>query len=306
MQKERKTIRHAVVGQCVKAQDQPVIWELIKEISGILKVDPPQHLVLGLNAEFFVSEANVICLDGELTGRTIHLSLPFCRILSINELKAILFHEFGHYIGKETRYLTLFNPIYRNIHDFIVQLSMWPRRRWFSPSWIALLPTGYLLNSFINCFSTIERSINRNQELVADALAASMTKANTFGIALVKIHSFASLSLIAALKQKIKVPSEGKKILNSSQYFALLVSKFGGSISFEKISHSKQTGQRRFTASHPPLKERLEFIGTSIAACAEGARVTCPVEPASMLIANYEAIEEYLTKAKTQQALDKK
>lgn len=59
-------------------------------------------LVVGLTPTFFVTEADVHCIGGTVTGRTMYLSVPLCRILTVEELSAVIAHELGHFRGEDT------------------------------------------------------------------------------------------------------------------------------------------------------------------------------------------------------------
>ena len=71
----------------------------------------------------------MICLDGKLKGRTMFLSLSLCRILSLDEMKAVLGHELAHYKGLDTRFSRRFYPIYRGATQGLVSVSFLASQR---------------------------------------------------------------------------------------------------------------------------------------------------------------------------------
>jgi len=88
-----------VIGKIASRTDAPDLWKRIDGIADRLRALRPESLVLGLDPNFFVTEADVTCLTGNCTGRTLYCSLPLMRILSTNEFDAIIGHELGHYKG---------------------------------------------------------------------------------------------------------------------------------------------------------------------------------------------------------------
>src|SRR5207253_136023 len=98
-------------------QTEPRLWSFVADAAQSAGVAPPEHLVLGLEPNFYVTEAHVQCLDGELHGRTMYLSIPLARIFSQQELRAVLGHELGHYKGDDTVFSQKFYPIYRGTLD---------------------------------------------------------------------------------------------------------------------------------------------------------------------------------------------
>src|SRR5438552_1906410 len=112
-----------VVGKRLSDESQPVLWEFILNLAKSLGASPPQYVVAGLEPNFFVTEADVRYLDGQLSGRTMYLSLPLCRVISQEELKAILGHELGHFKGLDTKFSRDFFPIYRGTVNALAGLA---------------------------------------------------------------------------------------------------------------------------------------------------------------------------------------
>lgn len=84
-----------VIGRSVTREEAPRLWAHIDATADRLGALKPQHVVVGLDPNFFVTEANVLCLTGKLTGRTLYCSLPLCRILTKQEMTSIVGHELG-------------------------------------------------------------------------------------------------------------------------------------------------------------------------------------------------------------------
>ena len=80
-------------------------------------------MVVGLDPNFFVTEARVRCLNGTLSGRTLYCSLPLARILSRAEFDAVIGHELGHFRGQDTQFSQRFYPIYRGTADSLRALG---------------------------------------------------------------------------------------------------------------------------------------------------------------------------------------
>jgi len=71
--KRAKTI---VVGHSIKVGEYPQLWHFVNGLAKTTGTEPPHNLVVGLTPNFFVTEADVQCLDGELTGKTMYISAP--------------------------------------------------------------------------------------------------------------------------------------------------------------------------------------------------------------------------------------
>ena len=60
--------------------------DFLKELTSKVGHIMPDNVVLGLTPNFLVTPADVTCLDGLLTGRTLYISLPLSRILTRSEM----------------------------------------------------------------------------------------------------------------------------------------------------------------------------------------------------------------------------
>ena len=112
----------AVIGKALSQSEAPTLWSRVEGIADRLHALHPDNIVLGLDPNFFVTEANVVCLSGSCVGRTLYCSVPLMRILTMREFEAIIGHELGHYKGLDTKYSQKFFPIYRGTANTISEL----------------------------------------------------------------------------------------------------------------------------------------------------------------------------------------
>lgn len=91
-----------VIGKAVPRTEAPDLWKRVDELADRLRALHPQNIVTGLDPNFFVTEADVVCLTGKLSGRTLYASLPLMRILTDREFDGVIGHELAHYKGLDT------------------------------------------------------------------------------------------------------------------------------------------------------------------------------------------------------------
>ena len=117
---------HSVLGKKLDLQNHPKIFTLIKEISETLGARNPEHVVVGLEPNFYVTSAdvNVMGENSILKGETLYLSLPLARILTLEEIKAIIGHELGHFRGEDTYYSLKFSPIYSGLTHAVTAMNI--------------------------------------------------------------------------------------------------------------------------------------------------------------------------------------
>jgi len=289
-----KRAQTTVIGKRLDEAHNPRLAELVTHLAGKLGAVLPEHIVVGLNPNFFVTEADVQCLDGRFHGRTLFLSLPLCRILSVRELEAVIGHELGHYIGLDTQFSRKFFPIYRGASESLAAVAANAGQ---GARLVALLPAITILSFFLDCFSVAENRVSRERELTADQVAARAVDPRTFAVALVKIHAFMPCWQ-AVLGQMRKSLEEGKQIINSSLLFEDASHDLAVSRYLDECDPLQGLSEHRLphpTDSHPPLGIRLESLSISMDDVTQDAIDTCPEPVAIDLIADFEPLEEDLT-----------
>ena len=95
-----------VLGVAVDAAEQPHIAALVEDLARRLGAWAPEHLVLGLDPGVHASSVPVHLLPQErdLDLPALYVSLPLLRILTVDELRALVAHELVHWSGAEQRY----------------------------------------------------------------------------------------------------------------------------------------------------------------------------------------------------------
>jgi Zn-dependent protease with chaperone function len=278
-----------VLGKVVAEEDAPALWEVVRGVCGAVGAEPPDNLVLGLEPAFFVSEAAVRCVDRPLAGRTMFVSLPLCRILSLDEVRAALGHELAHFAGLDTRFAREFLPVYRGT---AVALRGLAATRSGGAASLAVLPAVSLLSFFFDSFAAVERDVSRERELVADLAGARVTSAEVMAAALVKVHAFSD-AWAAAESVMAEALRGGTACENASLLFAELVAS---NASPERLAGLEDRALAHPTDSHPPLASRLRNLGTSLSQVAGAALRVRPEAPAIDALDGAERVEGELTR----------
>jgi Zn-dependent protease with chaperone function len=153
-------------GVVVSESNAPELWAFVREVAAEAGVPPPDELLLTGVVNASVSEDSRLL--GLLPGRRrLHLGLPLLAELSANELRGLLGHEYGHYLGWHTR---VGSVVYRGflaldrIRVNLNEADMHP----FSPAvYFKLLMRGYTY-----LYARVSFAVRRRQEFEADAVAA--------------------------------------------------------------------------------------------------------------------------------------
>jgi len=279
-----------VVGKAVSREDEPQLWNEVEGTAQKLAALRPEHIVVGLDPNFFVTEADVICLTGRLGGRTLYCSLPLCRILSRREFTSVVGHELGHFKGQDTRFSERFYPIYRGT---VSSLDALQAAGGDGSGSVALLPAIAVLSYFLESFSMAEKRLSRHRELAADETASSITGPHVIATALVKLHAFSGIwtglqeAAVSALRER-------KVFVNASKAYADAVRQSAVPDALSGIADIHLTHP---TDSHPPLSARLESLRVRLNDVASEALSVTPAEAAITLLSGAEKLEEEVSEA---------
>lgn len=284
-----------ILAKSFSKEDSNIFIDIIKEISSNCKSRIPDNILIGLSPTFFVTEGTVkYTAELKTKGTSLYISLPLCRILTIDELKSVLYHEFAHFTGEDTVFSQKFYPIYRGTLD---SLNIMSEQIGSGASGFSYYPAIYILNYFYESFALAESKISRERELRADSNASSQMGNKTIGTALLKIHAFAE----GWGKVHTKIYEAAKKkqyIENASLEFAkfLTIPENKNNL----ISDIEKHSLFHPTDSHPPLSERLENLKLKMEDIMENSLELEFAESAVTIIPNYELIEKDLTTVENQ------
>ncbi|HET9015353.1 MAG TPA: M48 family metalloprotease, partial [Thermomicrobiaceae bacterium] len=253
------------------------LWALVEDVSHELTTDPPKTILVGLDGNFFVTEAGITCLDGQVAGRTLYLSLPLCWVLDVRELKAIIAHELAHFVGEDTQFSRSFYPIYRSAGESLAVLgaNIEKNLRGF-----VLLPAALILSFFLDSFSVAEREISRDREMAADQVAVRTVDRATFAAALAKVQATSGVWSQVEETLRTQVEPGVPEVDIGGVYYSAAVAVLSDS----SRSLGERAGQSmpHPTDSHPTLQARLSALGVELHDAA--SRILPPDVPAATLI----------------------
>ncbi len=284
--------RITVAAKKVTRESAPKLWEFVSSVARDIQAGAPKNIIVGLEPNFYVTTCDIVLIGGNetLAGETLYLSVPLCRMLTIEEFRSVVGHELGHFLGDDCAYSQKFSPVYSGLAAAISNLA----QSGTGITALAKLPAIYLLSYGYGEFDRNVARISRQREFKADKVGAAAGSALSLISCLSKLVVYSSIWPRVEEKNRERL-SEGKVSENLS-----LLMQYQAKYDFdpEKADQILDLVFERTTYhptdTHPPISERamaLELDRTQVKA----ALLEIPNEHAATLIDEFRALEKELT-----------
>lgn len=259
-------------GPELHAAEQPKLFELLESVRAATGQGQPRNVYLVLQVNAWVGQRGGFMGVG--SRRVMGLGLPLIQALTVDQLRAVVAHEFGHYHGGDT----MLGPW---VYNTRVGIGRTLERLEDSVIRLPFVAYGRL-------FFRITSAVSRRQEFAADALAARVVSAQALIGGLKQAHraaeafgSFWQAEFAPALNYRVRPP---------------LAAGFARFLQHSSVAEGVDNALQAALAtpttdpddSHPSLPERcaaLESIGSG------GER---DARPAIGLLSNLPACERAL------------
>lgn len=279
-------------------ESQPRLFQFVDDIAHRLGARSPANIIAGLEPNFFVTAGPVALFGrhGTVENETLFISLGTMRLFSTPEFAAVIGHELGHFRGDDVIYSKRFAPAYSRLGQ---AWSAMASARGGNASDLARLPAIVTLGTCWNVFASVERSIGREREMLADQAGAEASDARSLAHALVKIATHAR-QWGPLIRAHIDELAEGRMYENLSVTYQNGCRTALGAMDWNAARDELgKTAVAHPVDTHPPLSQRLQGLGTSLDEVTLEA-VGVPEESAIHLLQDPEAVEQELSKLEAQ------
>ena len=145
-----------------------------------LGIAPPDHIFVGIDDNFFVTEHPVKVGVQRFEGRTLFASLSLLKALSRNEADAVLAHELAHFSGEDTLYSRRISPLLGKYANYLNALYQGGISR----------PVFHFMFFFWNLYQISLAKLRREREFRADRIGGELTSPQDIANALIKITAY--------------------------------------------------------------------------------------------------------------------
>lgn len=176
----------------ITINEHPKLYHLIVDLSEKMNTKIPDSIILHAKSSFFVTNRKIKVFNGIAKGRVLSISMPLLNVLTVNELRSILAHEFAHFTGRDKIYTKAVLPVYRvaiNYFENIKSVFYYNGSNLGLIS-IPLIIPNKLMKCYLKSFQKLNMNISREREFRADYIATEICGYDTFKSALSKIVSY--------------------------------------------------------------------------------------------------------------------
>jgi Zn-dependent protease with chaperone function len=233
--------RFDVPGPRLTAEEQPELFALIRGVAAKTSQAMPEDVYLTNDVNAFVAQRGGVLGVGGV--RVMGVGIPLLQTLTVQEFKAVLAHEFGHY------------------HAGDIRLGPWIYKTQASIGRMLRQVHGTVLHgiflSYGKVFMRLTHAVSRRQEFIADEMAARFAGAGATISSLRKVHGAATA--FPSFWQGELAPVLGAGFLPPiAQGFASFLSSVRIAPVMEAVIRDAEArGETNPLDTHPSLRERV-------------------------------------------------
>lgn len=180
--------RKEVFGTPLDRSKAPELWRRVDALAVAVGVEPPGHVVVGIDENMFVSETGLDVTDvraaelWRMDQRVLFVSLPLLELLTTDEAEVLLAHELEHFAAGEEQRAVRFNEHLATMEGYAESV-----KEGFS------FGVGSLMAAYVYLVRRQHSRYARAAELQADVAAVGLRGKAAFAGAVTKMTAFAAL-----------------------------------------------------------------------------------------------------------------
>lgn len=258
---KRKTL-----GIEVKQGEGKKLWDITKEIAKEIQAKQIDKIVITPDPGIGVYlEGNLFSTIFGGGKRVLEVGLPSLHDLSVDEFKAILAHEYGHFSNRDTQWssftYTVGNSLVRTLQATPGPSQNENEEGGMIRGIMSLNPAYWLLLLYVNLYFKITNGFSRIREVMADIRAMELYGGKAFSNGLLKVST--NDTIFSQVIQSEWVPQllkEEKTISNFSKFMELVYKSLDKKLIDDfRTNLLQQSATHGVYDSHPALKIRIDY-----------------------------------------------
>ena len=252
-----RTIPMAEIAISVPRDGFEPLWAFVAGVAESVGSNAPDNIIIGMTGNFYVTQVPIVLFDGtRLNRRTLYLSGPLLHLMDVEEVKAVLGHEFSHFTGNDTLYSSQVAPAYRSMREGMATMRASMEGNIFV-AMAFLVPLAVLAVCHAG-FRMIDARLSQRRELRCDEIASQVYGQDRMAGALVKVVGYGA-SLQEVGNHIATLMQDGYYFENYPEWFATNREHWDGPAA-ETVSDALTVSTGSLD-SHPALTDRLVALG---------------------------------------------
>ncbi len=239
-------------GRSVGRDEAPALWSLAQEVATRVGTPPVDAIYITPASEVAVTERGSLLKKLSGSGqRCLILGLGALNGMEQGQFKAILAHEYGHFINRDTAGGNFARQVQRSVYLMGVNLARLGLATWYNPAWL-------FVNGFYRTFLRITLGASRLQEILADRYSALTYGVRNFVDGLTHI---ARQSILFDFQVGAEVQGARQSGSRLSNLYSLPLPQAGETQT--SLENKMAEALKRPTGlydSHPSLHDRIELV----------------------------------------------
>jgi len=254
---KKKTFEPAII---INSNEHPKLHQLILSLSSQMSAKMPDSIILHMKSNFFVSNGKIRVFNGVAKGRILSISLPLLSIFTVNELRAILAHEFAHFTGRDLIFSRIVLPVYKGAATYLEYMTSIFKYQGYDIGIISLpmLLPNFLMKQYLKMFHKFNMQLSRIREHRADFIASSICGHESCSEALGKVVSYGNYFDPLIDEEMSEKIIHGFEFTNYFKHFREYLDKYSKYVEetyFEALIEDEDK-----YSTHPTLLKRMSSI----------------------------------------------
>lgn len=270
--------RFTAPGPRLIEQEHPKLFRVLREVAHATGRPLPSEVYLVDDVNAFVTSRGGLMGFG--SRPVMGLGLPLLQCLTVDEMRAVIAHEFGHYVGGDT---ALGPWLYKTRSALVRTLEN-------------LAATGSLLvfpfTWYLRFFMWVSHAVSRQQEFLADQVGVRVAGAPAMARSLRKVAGVAPAFGQYWRDEVVPVLVRGHRPPVAAGFVQYLLVPEIASLVNQIVVKAHHHESRPYD-THPPLPERLRAIGEPEV---RAEALTALEDPAITLLGDIDATESALVR----------
>ncbi len=286
-------------GKSLTRSDAPGLFAMVEKLAEEAGTAPPAEVYLSDKATAFVTEGGGTLGFG--SKRVLCLGVPVLDALTVDELRAVVAHELGHFRGGDTSLSGLVSHT-TALFQSVLEAGERPAFSEGSQHWsiemglgVAGVVTQIVVSVYARIYFLLTRAMSRRQELAADAWAAWASGPAALSSALEKIEILAPAYEIYLRGDVAFALQHGAMPGDLLEGFATFRERaLPPEVEAEIRAASRSEAPDPFD-THPPIADRLRALGAM-----KGAAPPGDARPALSLLGDGTQVKTWLAESSIQ------